>query len=202
MLDGRGPFRMLFDAGGTNILTAQAAAAVVGPERALPKTLNVASTVINGVELGGQSYVVADIDPFLRRVEGLDDIGGVLGLEWFVRMPVRIDYARSRITLYDPAQFKGASGTKVAVAKRGRLPQVSGTIDGIAGMFEIDTGSRGSLTLTPGPCARSASCHSGWPASHNGMSTPASRATPSAMPMSLSISSSLNGSSKRRLITR
>jgi hypothetical protein len=149
MLDGRGPFRMLFDAGGTNILTAQAAAAVVGPERALPKTLNVASTVINGVELGGQSYVVADIDPFLRRVEGLDDIGGVLGLEWFVRMPVRIDYARSRITLYDPAQFKGASGTKVAVAKRGRLPQVSGTIDGIAGMFEIDTGSRGSLTLTP-----------------------------------------------------
>ena len=149
MLDGRGPFRMLFDAGGANVLTPQAAAAILGADRAMPKTLAIASTTINGVELGGQRYVVADIDPFLRRVEGLDDIAGVLGLEWFVRMPIRIDYARSRITFYDPAQFKSGSGTKVQVAQRGRLPQVKGTIDGIEGMFEIDTGSRGSLTLTP-----------------------------------------------------
>lgn len=154
MLDGRGPFRMLFDAGGANVLTSQAAAAIVGPDRATPQTLMVASTTINGVELGGQRYVVADIDPFLRRVEGLDDIAGVLGLEWFVRMPIRIDYARSRVTFYEPAQFKGGSGTRVAVAKRGRLPQVSGSIDGIEGMFEIDTGSRGSLTLMPSFVAR------------------------------------------------
>ena len=154
MLDGRGPFRMLFDAGGTNVLTAQTATAINGPGRALPKTVNVASTTINGVDLGGQRYVVADIDPFLRRVEGLDNIGGVLGLEWFVRMPIRIDYARSRITFYDPSQFKTGSGTKVAVAKRGRLPLVAGSVDGIEGMFEVDTGSRGSLTLTPAFVAR------------------------------------------------
>ena len=154
MLDGRGPFRMLFDAGGANVLTTQAAAAILGSDRALPKAVSVATTTINGVELGGQRYAVADVAPLLRRVEGLDDIAGVLGLEWFVRMPVRIDYARSRITFYDPAQFKGGSGTKVAVAKRGRLPQVAGSIDGIEGMFEIDTGSRGSLTLTPAFAAR------------------------------------------------
>ena len=149
MLDGRGPFRMLLDAGGANVLTAQTAASIMGAERAMPKTLSVASTTIGGVELGNQRYVIADLDPFLRRVEGLDDIAGVLGLEWFVRMPVRIDYARSRITFYDPAQFKGGSGTKVAVAQRGRLPQVKGSVDGVEGMFEIDTGSRGSLTLAP-----------------------------------------------------
>jgi hypothetical protein len=154
ILDGRGPFRMLFDAGGGNVLTPQAAAAILGADRAVPKTLLVASTTINGVEVGGQRYVVADIDPFLRRVEGLDGIAGVLGLEWFVRMPIRIDYARSRLTFYDPAQFKAGSGTKVAVAKRGRLPQVRGAIDGLEGMFEIDTGSRGSLTLTPAFVAR------------------------------------------------
>jgi hypothetical protein len=154
MLDGRGPFRMLFDAGGANVLTPQAAAAIQGDARAAPKSLLVASTTIGGVDLGGQRYVVADIDPFLRRVEGLDDIAGVLGLEWFVRMPIRIDYARSRITFYDPAQWKGGSGTKVAIARRGRLPQVKGTLDGIEGMFEIDTGSRGSLTLTPAFAAK------------------------------------------------
>ena len=72
------------------------------------------------------------------------------GLEWFVRMPVNIDYARSRITLYDPAQFKYAEAARgCRWPKRGRLPQVRGTIDGIEGMLELDTGSRGSLTLTP-----------------------------------------------------
>lgn len=148
MFDGRGPFRMLLDAGGANVLSVQTAQALLG-DRPLQKTLTVASTTINGVELGNQRYVVADIDPFLRRVEGLADVAGVLGLEWFVRMPVRIDYARSRITFYDPAQWKGSNGVKVPVAQRGRLPLVKGSLDGVEGLFEIDTGSRGSLTLTP-----------------------------------------------------
>jgi len=155
VLDGRGPFRMLFDAGGGNVLSAQTAAILAGSVANLPRTLPVASTVINGVELAGQRYAVADIDSFLRRVEGLDDIAGVLGLEWFVRMPIKIDYARSRITFYDPAQFKYAGGgTRVAIATRARLPQVRGSVEGIDGLFEIDTGSRGSLTLTPAFAAK------------------------------------------------
>lgn len=154
MLDGRGPFRMLLDAGGANVLSRQTAQILIGP-RPLPQMLPVASTIINGVELGGQRYVVADIDGFLRRVEGLDNIAGVLGLEWFVRMPVKLDYARSRLTLYDPEKFKyTGSGVRVPVAVRGRLPQVRGSIEGIDGLFEIDTGSRGSLTLTPAFAAK------------------------------------------------
>ncbi|MFO1304403.1 MAG: retropepsin-like aspartic protease [Burkholderiales bacterium] len=153
MFDGRGPFRMLLDAGGANVLSVQTATALLGSPPT-QKTLTVASTTINGVELGNQRYAVADIDPFLRRVEGLSDVAGVLGLEWFVRMPVRIDYARSRITFFDPAQWKGGSGVKVPIAQRGRLPQVKGSLDGVEGLFEIDTGSRGSLTLTPGFVAK------------------------------------------------
>jgi hypothetical protein len=148
MLDGRGPFRMLLDSGGANVLTADTVRAVVGADGGMPRTILVSSTSIEGVELGNQRYLVADIDAFLRRVEGIDDIAGVIGLEWFVRMPIRIDYARGRLVLYEPSKFK-PSGTKVAVAKRGRLPQVRGSIDGVEGLFEVDTGSRGSLTLTP-----------------------------------------------------
>jgi len=112
--------------------------------------VDVGVSSINGVELGGQRYVVADIDAFLERVEGLDDIAGIIGLEWFVRMPIRVDYAKGRLTLYDPAQFKGdRAGTRVPIAARGRLPQVRGSIDGVEGAFEIDTGSRASLTLLP-----------------------------------------------------
>ena len=50
-------------------------------------------------------------------------------------------------------QVRGG-GTRVPVAARGRLPQVSGSIDGVEGMFEIDTGSRGSLTLAPAFAAK------------------------------------------------
>lgn len=155
LLDGRGPFRMLLDAGGANVLTPQTASVLVGPGNKIPPALPVASTSIGGVELSGQKYMVADIDGFFRRVEGLDDIAGILGLEWFVRMPVRLDYARGRVTFYDPDKFKYAGGgTKVAVAARGRLPQVRGSLDGVEGVFEIDTGSRGSLTLAPAFAAK------------------------------------------------
>jgi len=155
LLDGRGPFRMLLDAGGANVLTPQTAQVLVGPGKPIPPGLPVASTSIGGVELSGQKYMVADIDGFFRRVEGLDDVAGILGLEWFVRMPVRLDYARGRVTFYDPDKFKYAGGgTKVAVASRGRLPQVRGSLDGVEGVFEIDTGSRGSLTLAPAFAAK------------------------------------------------
>lgn len=155
MLDGRGPFRMLLDAGGANVLTPQTAAVLVGSGKQVPPVITVASTTIGGVALSGQKYAVADIDAFLRRVEGLDDVAGIVGLEWFVRLPVRLDYARGRLTFYDPATFKyTGGGIRVAVANRGRLPQVKGRLDGVEGMFEIDTGSRGSLTLAPAFAAK------------------------------------------------
>lgn len=155
MLDGRGPFRMLLDSGGANVLTVETAALLTGTAKPTSNVIRVERTNLGGVELAGQRYAVADIDAFLWRVEGVDDVAGVLGLEWFVRMPIKIDYARSRLTLYDPAQFKYAgSGTRVQVAARGRLPQVRGSIDGIDGMFELDTGSRGSVTLTPAFAAK------------------------------------------------
>lgn len=154
ILDGRGPFRMLLDAGGANVLTAETAALLVGAGKPVSQAMGVSITSINGVELGGQRYIVAEIDAFLRRVEGLDDIAGVLGLEWFVRMPIKIDYSRARLTMFDPAQFKSGAGTRVPVAARGRLPQVRGSIDGIEGAFEIDMGSRTSLTLSPAFAAK------------------------------------------------
>jgi len=150
LLDGRGPFRMLLDSGGANVLTTRTVQSLAGAGKPVPQSVDVRISSINGVELGGQRYVVADIDAFLERVEGLDDIAGIIGLEWFVRMPIRIDYAKGRLTFHDPAQFKGdRAGTRVPVAARGRLPQVRGSIDGVEGAFEIDTGSRASLTLLP-----------------------------------------------------
>src|SRR5207248_629767 len=86
---------------------------------------------------------------FARRVEGLDNVSGLVGYELFKRFPVMIDYQRSRAIFYDPQKFKYAgNGTPVPFRFKGHVPEVDGTIDGIAGAFDIDTGSRSSSRST------------------------------------------------------
>ena len=115
---------------------------------------NVGVTRVDRLEFGGivverQVFATFDLDEFMRRVEGLDDVAGVVGYEIFKRFPVKLDYEHSRATFYDPAKFKYAgTGARLPILFRGTNPQARGRVDGIDGVFHIDTGSRGSLTLT------------------------------------------------------
>ena len=59
-----------------------------------------------------------------------------------------------------------------------------------------------SLTLASGAASRPAARQSSWPRAESGAGTSTLRASCMAMPMSFSISASLNGSSKLRLMTR
>jgi hypothetical protein len=151
MLNGKGPYRMLFDSASSSVLLPKTAAALgiatSGGEG------NVGLVRVDRVDLGGmqlerQPFATADIGDFLRRVEGMTDIAGVIGFEIFKRLPVKLDYERSRATLYDPAKFKYAgSGVRVPVEVRGQQAVVRGSVDGDAGLFLVNTGNRGSLTL-------------------------------------------------------
>jgi hypothetical protein len=94
-------------------------------------------------------FTTLDLAEYMRRVEGLDDVAGIVGFEFFRRFPVKLDYARSRAVFYDPARFAYAGGaTPVAFRFSATIPQVDGTVDGIPGAFQIDTANRGSLVLT------------------------------------------------------
>jgi membrane-associated protease RseP (regulator of RpoE activity) len=111
-------------------------------------------TRVDRMEFGGivverQVFATFDLDAFMRRVEGLPDIAGVVGYELFKRFPAKLDYEHSRATFYDPAKFKYAgTGIRLPILFRGTHAQARGRVDGIDGVFHIDTGSRGSLTLT------------------------------------------------------
>ena len=62
---------------------------------------------------------------------------------------MKLDYEHSRAIFYDPAKFKYAgTGARLPILFRGTNPQARGRVDGIDGVFHIDTGSRASLTLT------------------------------------------------------
>ena len=161
MLNGKGPFRMLFDSGGINVLLPQAVAKIgakgegaMSGSSAGDGRQDVGVTRVDRLEFGGivierQVFATIDLDALMRRVEGLDDVAGLVGYELFKRFPVKLDYEHSRATFYDPAKFKYAGpGSRLPILFRGTNPQASGRVDGIDGVFHIDTGSRASLTLT------------------------------------------------------
>ncbi len=158
-LNGKGPLRMLFDTGGANILTPDAARRLgLQSEGNLQgrgvgeKTEDVALTHVQELALGN---VVLRDQPFavfpltgLAAAEGMA-VDGLVGYEVLQRFIARIDYAGGKITFFLPAAFQPPAGaTAVPFTFDGETPQVEGEIDGIPGKLAIDTGSRTSLTLT------------------------------------------------------
>ena len=150
MLNGKGPFRMLFDSASSSVLLPSTAAAIgAGAGEGNVGVARVERVDMGGVLLERQTFATADIAEFLRRVEGLPDIAGVIGYEVFARMPVKLDYERSRATLHDPGKFKYAGpGVRVPLEMRGQQAGVRGRLDGIPGLFLVNTGNRGSLTVS------------------------------------------------------
>ena len=160
MLNGRGPFRMLFDADRGNILAPRALAALGVKAEGNFGTAGVGADVqeigiarieridLGGVAIDGMLFTALDVSGFIARVEGVDEVAGVVGYEFFKRFPVKLDFQHSRATFYDPARFTYAGGgVGVPVAVRDRVALVEGSVDNFKGVFAIDTSDRGSLEL-------------------------------------------------------
>ena len=153
------PYRLLCDTGGANVLTPMVAAELglksqgalegrgVGEKSQDVGVVRVDRLQIGDATLSRQLFAVFDLAP-LEPVEGAP-MPGLVGFEVFQRFVVRIDYARRLLTLTLPGADPEPDSAMVWVPFRfkGRTPQVDGEIDGLAGIFDIDTGSRASLDL-------------------------------------------------------
>jgi hypothetical protein len=72
----------------------------------------------------------------------------LIGLETLQRFVVRFDFDRMVMTLTRPAAFQyGGAGAIVPFHFQDNQPEVKGSVDGIAGLFAIDTGDNSSLLL-------------------------------------------------------
>ena len=156
-MNGR-PLQVLFDTGGANILTPSAVERLglkskgslqvhgsgEGSESAA--VAKVDEVALGDVTLRGQFFLVLPLAG-LAQVEGVD-VDGIVGFEVLKRLITRVEYAKGELTFFLPDAFREPAGAAVVpFTFEGETPQVEGAIDGIKGLFTIDTGSRTSLTL-------------------------------------------------------
>ena len=157
-VNGEKPRAFVFDTGATAFLDNDAAKAMgIKVEGALPgggfgDQINpVGLTRVKSVSLGGltlpdQVFATSDTKGWIK-VEGADS-AGLLGYEFAKRAVLTIDYARHTMTFTKPDKFeppKGAPG--IPFTFDGHIPMLEGSLDGMAGQFELDTGARGALTV-------------------------------------------------------
>jgi len=107
----------------------------------------ISSIQIGGMTLRNQTFAVVAL-PYAATHASQPGIGGTLGYELLKTLAVEINYYRKTLTLTDSGSFRYTGhGVAVPFFFRGTQPVVEGTIDGIPGTFQIDTGSNASLSL-------------------------------------------------------
>lgn len=149
---------LLLDTGAINVVTPELARelglAVAGELEGRgvgEKKVDVGIAKLARVELGDaflvdQTFYVIPLDP-LSAVEGRPAVG-IIGYEVFRRFVARIDYEKRQLTLHDPARFTyQGSGTSIPFEFNEHVPRLEAELDGVSGKFDVDTGSRSSLTL-------------------------------------------------------
>jgi hypothetical protein len=158
-INGQKPTPFMFDTGATNVLELDTAKKMgIKVEGALPSSgfgdkieasglAKVKSVSIGGLSLPDQVFGTED-SPGWAAIEGTPS-GGLLGYEFVKRAVLTIDYAKQTMTFTKPEKFRPPAGvTPIAFTFSEHIPMLPGTLEGAPGQFELDTGSRGALTVS------------------------------------------------------
>lgn len=160
MVNDRGPFRFVFDTGGSHIVDTELALALGLPLRdgfAMPGAgdgtlpawrTHVARAEVGPVQMRGLPFVAMSLHG-LRRHIGFERLDGLIGHEVMRRFVVEADFAASHCRLAEPdAAPEPPQGAAVLPLDfTGTVPVVQGHIDGRAARIAVDSGDRSSLTL-------------------------------------------------------
>jgi hypothetical protein len=159
MLNGKGPYRFIFDTGGANIVDPEVAKEIgaagkgslqgggVGAATESFSFANVDALSIGTATVKNQLFAVAPVRAGFG-VSGGRPVDGLIGFEVLARFITTFDYARGTVTLALPGSESPAAGAEVIpFVLDGRQPQFPCTIDAVASQCTLDTGDRGSLSL-------------------------------------------------------
>ncbi len=150
MINGQGPFDAILDTGSGNIITAALARRLgLKPDGgntvvAGGGNLQVPGVTVNKVTIGG--LVMSDQWFTVIDVPGQEGIA--VGEALYRNLPIRVDFDKQEITFYDAKSFTySGNGAAVPIRFQEEFLVAEGSVDGIPGLFGIDTGDMWSLAL-------------------------------------------------------
>jgi hypothetical protein len=162
-INGSAPTPFVFDTGATNVLNNDVGHRLgIKIEGALPMTgfgdkieetglAKIDTIGVGGLVVPKQVFTTENANGWVA-IEGTPS-GGLIGYEIVKRAVLTIDYAARKMTFTKPAAFQPpANVTAIPFTFDSHTPMLPGMLDGAPGQFELDTGSRGALTVM-GPFA-------------------------------------------------
>jgi hypothetical protein len=160
-IDGRPEMPFILDTGGQAILTALAAKRLgLAPAGAGESggsgagTISTAYARVRSIRIGNAQLldqpilVVPYPYSFYERGKRMP-LAGILGLEFFERFAVRLDYGDRTVTLTPLSTFHNPAGTAVPFTFESdpNVPMVDAAADGYPGLFGVDTGNSREVHL-------------------------------------------------------
>lgn len=157
-LDGKGPYRFVFDTGGSNIIdpvvakeisvagsgSAQDSGTGAGTESSSYATVD--SLKIGNAALRRQVFLVEPIRKGFGVATG-ERVDGLIGFEVLARYVTTFDYGSKTLTLTMPGVASASGADVVHFVFAGTAPQIGCAIDGIRSECTVDTGDSGSANL-------------------------------------------------------
>lgn len=159
-LDGR-PYDFILDTGGHDIITPAVAQALglkpvgagesggAGAGTIAQQDVRVGSMRIGAATLRDQHFYVIPLQYMTVERGARPPLAGIIGLELFERLAVRLDYAARTMTLrsFEQAGREPRRGTPVTMAFDDDMPLVDVRIEGRPGLAALDTGNAGTAVI-------------------------------------------------------
>ena len=158
MLDGKGPYRFVFDTGGSNIIDPAVAKDInaVGSGSAQDSGTGAATesssyATVDTLEIGNAvlRHQVFSVEP-IRKGFGVaagEGVDGLIGFEVLARYVTTLNYAGRTLTLAMSGTEPASGADVVRFVLFGTIPQVGCAIDGIPSECTVDTGEGSSVNL-------------------------------------------------------
>lgn len=159
-VDGAKPLPFVLDTGGLNLLTPEAAHKLgiggeghqavqgVGEATQSMQTAQVKNYRLGKVVLEDQRFLIVELPRLLTDRGEREPIAGLIGYELLRRFVTRVDYDTSTLTFTPIKAFDGTSErVSLPLVFNDRTPQLQAKVDGVPGVFALDSGDSGSLTV-------------------------------------------------------
>lgn len=155
-LNGKGPYRFIFDTGGENVVDPAVAAEIGAVGRgelqgggagAATQSLSLAKVGSLGVGeavVKDQLFAVAPVRQGFGVAAG-EPVDGIIGFEVLARFVTTFDYAGRKVVLALSGAERPAGGAKVPFVFSDTQPQFACEMNRVAGQCTLDTGARDSI---------------------------------------------------------